>query len=60
MAAAALDPLEAENLLMLGNEVFIAIVVVSLVTTIIVPIIYNRFFFREKPKPDVCLQNPET
>ena len=61
MADAALDPLVAENLLTLGNEVFIAIVVVSLITTIILPMIYTVLLSKEKkPKPDVCKQNPET
>ena len=61
MAAAALDPLEAANLITLGNEVFIAIVVVSLITTIILPMIYTVILSKEKKqKPDVCEQNPET
>jgi Kef-type K+ transport system membrane component KefB len=61
MAAAALDPLEAANLVTLGNEVFIAIVVVSLMTTIILPMIYTGILSKDKKqKPDVCEQNPET
>ena len=61
MAAKAADPLEAEHLLQLGNELFIAIVVISLVTTVIVPLVYKGLFFRgEKPKSVVCEQEPET
>ncbi len=60
MAAAAVDPTESAHLLQLGNELFIAIVVVSLVTTVIVPMIYRGFFFKgEKPKPLTCEQEKE-
>jgi len=38
------------NYTQIGNEIFIAVVVVSLVTTIIVPLIYNGIFFRKERK----------
>jgi Kef-type K+ transport system membrane component KefB len=61
MAAKAVDPAEAEHLLQLGNELFIAIVVIALVTTVIVPLVYKGFFFRgEKPKSVVCEQEAES
>jgi Kef-type K+ transport system membrane component KefB len=50
MAAATTDPARSAELLALGNELFIAIVVVSLVTTIIVPLIFNGIFFRKERK----------
>ncbi|HJJ29554.1 MAG TPA: cation:proton antiporter, partial [Methanocorpusculum sp.] len=60
MAASAVNPAEAELLLQLGNELFIAIVVISLVTTVIVPLIYKGFFFRgEKTKSVACEQDPQ-
>ena len=48
MAAQTTDQAIASGLLQIGNEIFIAIVVVSLVTTIIVPLIYNGIFFRKE------------
>lgn len=50
LAAVATDPTRSSELLALGNELFIAIVVVSLVTTIIVPLIFNGIFFRKERK----------
>ncbi|HJJ74668.1 MAG TPA: cation:proton antiporter, partial [Methanocorpusculum sp.] len=50
LAEAAVNPAEAAELLAIGNELFIAIVVVSLVTTIIVPLIFNGIFFRKERK----------
>ncbi|HJK67606.1 MAG TPA: hypothetical protein O0Y13_00830, partial [Methanocorpusculum sp.] len=41
-----------EYLLQLGNEVFIAIVLMSLVTTVIVPLVYRGWFFKAEKKPD--------
>lgn len=60
MAAAAANTAESAALLQLGNEIFIAIVVVSLVTTIIVPLIYKGWFFKgeKKKKPAVPANNP--
>ncbi|MDO5844024.1 MAG: cation:proton antiporter [Methanocorpusculum sp.] len=46
LAAAATDAAQKALYLQQGNELFIAIVVVSLVTTIIVPLIYKGIFFR--------------
>ena len=50
LAEAAVNPAEAAELLAIGNELFIAIVVVSLVTTIVVPLIFNGIFFRKERK----------
>ncbi|HJJ71180.1 MAG TPA: cation:proton antiporter, partial [Methanocorpusculum sp.] len=50
LAVATTDPARSAELLALGNELFIAIVVVSLVTTIIVPLIFNGIFFRKERK----------
>ncbi len=52
MAAAATDIVQKEHLLQMGNEVFIAIVLMSLVTTIIVPLVYRGWLFRSEKKPD--------
>ncbi|MDO5846576.1 MAG: cation:proton antiporter, partial [Methanocorpusculum sp.] len=55
MAAATTDAGQSAALLQLGNEIFIAIVVVSLVTTIIVPLIFNGVFFRkERKEKEAC------
>ncbi|HJK10412.1 MAG TPA: cation:proton antiporter [Methanocorpusculum sp.] len=52
MAEAATDVVQKEYLLQLGNEVFIAIVLMSLVTTVIVPLVYRGWFFKAEKKPD--------
>ncbi|MDV0443925.1 cation:proton antiporter [Methanorbis rubei] len=55
MAAAATDLVQRELLLRQGNEVFIAIVVMSLITTIVVPLVYKGWLFKSEKKPDdVC------
>lgn len=55
LAAAATDAAQKALYLQQGNELFIAIVVVSLVTTIIVPLIYKGIFFRnETPVKEAC------
>ncbi|HJJ97153.1 MAG TPA: cation:proton antiporter, partial [Methanocorpusculum sp.] len=54
MAAAATDAIQKEYLLQLGNEVFIAIVLMSLITTVIVPLVYRGWFFRSEKKPDAA------
>jgi Kef-type K+ transport system membrane component KefB len=47
---AAATPALREHYLQLGNEVFIAIVLMSLITTIVVPLVYRGWFFKgEKP-----------
>ncbi|HJJ42568.1 MAG TPA: cation:proton antiporter [Methanocorpusculum sp.] len=48
LAASAADEIQSAAYLKQGNELFIAIVVVSLVTTIIVPLIYKWVFFKDK------------
>jgi len=50
MAAETTDSVLSSTYLQQGNEIFIAIVIVSLVTTIIVPLIYNGVFFRKERK----------
>ncbi|MDR3102119.1 MAG: cation:proton antiporter [Methanocalculaceae archaeon] len=52
MAAAATDATQQTRLLQLGNEVFVAVVLMSLVTTIIVPLVYKGWFFRSEKKTD--------
>lgn len=52
MAAATTDLIQQEYLLQMGNEVFIAIVLMSLVTTVIVPIVYRGWFFKGEKKPE--------
>ena len=51
---AATDAIQKEYLLQLGNEVFIAIVLMSLITTVIVPLVYRGWFFRSEMKPDAA------
>ncbi len=58
MAAAATDAVQQAHLLQLGNEVFISIVLMSLITTIIVPLIYRGWFFKNEKKPD-AIQTPQ-
>ena len=58
MAAAATDAVEQAHLLQLGNEVFIAIVLMSLITTVIVPMVYRGWFFKNEKKPD-AIQTPQ-
>jgi len=60
LAAATTDTLQSAWYLQMGNEIFLAIVVVSLVTTIIVPLVFNGIFFRkERKKGDkVCPAKP--
>ncbi|HJJ99168.1 MAG TPA: cation:proton antiporter [Methanocorpusculum sp.] len=48
---AATDAIK-ESLLQMGNEVFIAVMLMSLITTVIVPLIYRGWFFRAETKPD--------
>ena len=61
MAAATADPVHAAELLAIGNELFIAIVVVSLVTTIVVPLIFNGIFFRkERKEAQACAAEIQT
>ena len=61
LAEATADPSRSAELLALGNELFIAIVVVSLVTTIIVPLIFNGVFFRkERKEAQACAANLRT
>ena len=61
LAEATADPARSAELLALGNELFIAIVVVSLVTTIIVPLIFNGIFFRkERKEAQACAANLRT
>ncbi|HJK23670.1 MAG TPA: cation:proton antiporter, partial [Methanocorpusculum sp.] len=55
MAEAATDVVQKEYLLQLGNEVFIAIVLMSLVTTVIVPLVYRGWFFKAEKKPDTAV-----
>ena len=43
---------EREYLVQLGSEVFIAVVLMSLVTTVIVPLVYRGWFFKAEKKPD--------
>ncbi|HJJ54885.1 MAG TPA: cation:proton antiporter, partial [Methanocorpusculum sp.] len=50
LAAATTDAVQSAKYLQVGNEIFLAIVVVSLVTTIIVPLIFNGVFFRKERK----------
>ena len=50
LAEATVNPAEAAELLAIGHELFIAIVVVSLVTTIVVPLTFNGIFFRKERK----------
>lgn len=50
LAEETTDEVLSASYLQQGNEIFIAIVIVSLVTTIIVPLIYNGVFFRKERK----------
>ncbi|HJJ60326.1 MAG TPA: hypothetical protein O0Y08_05650, partial [Methanocorpusculum sp.] len=55
------DPTQAASYLQQGNEIFISVVVVSLVTTIIVPLLFNGLFFRKDRKKEpkgVCSTTP--
>lgn len=56
MAAATTDLIQQEYLLQMGNEVFIAIVLMSLVTTVIVPMVYRGWFFKGEKKPEAALE----
>lgn len=61
LAAACADPTQAASYLQQGNEIFISVVVVSLVTTIIVPLLFNGIFFRKDRKKEpkgVCSTAP--
>ncbi|HJK02429.1 MAG TPA: cation:proton antiporter [Methanocorpusculum sp.] len=50
MAITATDAIQKEYFLQLGNEVFIAIVLMSLVTTMVVPLVYRDWLFRIQKK----------
>lgn len=60
LAAATTDAAQKTLYLQQGNEIFIAIVVVSLVTTIIVPLIYKGIFFRGDRKSATCSAERES
>ncbi len=47
---ATADVAQAASYLQIGNEIFLSIVVVSLVTTIIAPLVFNSIFLKKERK----------